>query len=143
MTHFIRWKRITFSPSYSDFLYVGDANVIRVKDQASESDWSNNEEIQIFREYLRIPTISTPDVDYSKTNFKQIILWAVGFQYCDLIRTEPAVEFLKKQAASLDLPVSIYYAVSEQKPVVVMTWNGSHPELPSIMLNSHMDVVPV
>lgn len=24
-----------------------------------------------------------------------------------------------------------------------MTWNGSQPELPSIMLNSHMDVVPV
>ena len=56
---------------------------------------------------------------------------------------EPAVEFLKKQAASLNLPVSIYYPVNEQKPVVVMTWKGSKPKLSSIMLNSHMDVVPV
>lgn len=29
--------------------------------------WENNEEIQIFREYLRIPTVH-PDVDYSKDN---------------------------------------------------------------------------
>lgn len=28
-------------------------------------------------------------------------------------------------------------------PVVIMTWKGTEPELPSIMLNSHMDVVPV
>lgn len=57
---------------YSGFLFVGDANVIRVKDQLSESDWANNEEIEIFREYLRIPTISTPDVDYSKIYIKLI-----------------------------------------------------------------------
>jgi len=30
--------------------------------------WENNEEIQIFREYLRIPTVH-PDVDYSKVEF--------------------------------------------------------------------------
>ena len=28
-------------------------------------------------------------------------------------------------------------------PVVVMSWLGSNPSLQSIMLNSHMDVVPV
>lgn len=61
---------------YSAFLFVGDANVIRAKDELMESDWTNNEEIEIFREYLRIPTISTPDVDYSKTNSKLIIAWA-------------------------------------------------------------------
>lgn len=57
--------------------------------------------------------------------------------------TEPCVEFLKKQATSLDLPVSVYYPANEKNPVVVMTWLGSEPDLPSIMLNSHTDVVPV
>lgn len=50
---------------------------------------------------------------------------------------------MEKQAASLDLPVNIYYPVDDANPVVVMTWKGSEPELPTIMLNSHMDVVPV
>ncbi|KOB64379.1 Aminoacylase, partial [Operophtera brumata] len=30
-----------------------------------------------------------------------------------------------------------------KKPVVVITWQGAQPELPAILLNSHMDVVPV
>ena len=60
-----------------------------------------------------------------------------------MIFTEPAVEFLKKQATSLNLPVSIHFPVNKKNPVVVITWKGSQPELPSIMLNSHMDVVPV
>ena len=29
------------------------------------------------------------------------------------------------------------------KPVVVVTWPGTHPALPAVMLNSHTDVVPV
>lgn len=29
------------------------------------SDWENNEEIQIFREYLRIPSVH-PNIDYRK-----------------------------------------------------------------------------
>jgi len=29
------------------------------------------------------------------------------------------------------------------KPIVVITWLGQKPELPSILLNSHTDVVPV
>lgn len=57
--------------------------------------------------------------------------------------TAPAVEFLRKQAARLDLPISIFYPSNYQNPVVVMTWKGSQPALASIILNSHMDVVPV
>lgn len=53
------------------------------------------------------------------------------------------MDFLKKQAKSLDLPVSIYYPVNDKNPIVVLTWVGSQPNLPSIILNSHMDVVPV
>ncbi|XP_037892485.1 aminoacylase-1-like [Glossina fuscipes] len=83
------------------------------------SAWEKNEEIKIFREYLRIPSVH-PDIDYT-----------------------PCVEFLKKQANKLGLPFKIYHPAQETKPVVIITWKGTQPELPSIILNSHMDVVPV
>lgn len=53
------------------------------------------------------------------------------------------MEFLKKQAVHLGLPITVYYPVKKTLPIVVITWQGSHPQLPSIVLNSHMDVVPV
>lgn len=43
----------------------------------------------------------------------------------------------------MDLPVSVCYPANEKCPVVIVTWTGLKPELPSIMLNSHTDVVPV
>lgn len=55
----------------------------------------------------------------------------------------PCVEFLQRQAADLGLPVNVYYPVNANNPVVVITWEGSQPSLPSILLNSHTDVVPV
>ncbi|XP_030378033.1 aminoacylase-1-like [Scaptodrosophila lebanonensis] len=81
--------------------------------------WEKNEEIAIFREYLRIPTVQ-PDIDYTE-----------------------CVAFLRRQAASLDLPVEVVHPVVPSKPVVVMKWMGSEPALPALLLNSHMDVVPV
>lgn len=84
------------------------------------SSWDSNEEIQIFREYLRIPSVQ-PDVDY-----------------------EPCLEFLKKQASNLDLPYNVYVPSGDpKKPIFVITWKGTEPTQPSIILNSHMDVVPV
>ncbi|XP_011177293.2 aminoacylase-1 [Zeugodacus cucurbitae] len=83
------------------------------------SDWEHNKEIQLFREYLRIPSVH-PDIDYT-----------------------PCLEFLQRQARDLELPVEIYYPGGPNKPILVMTWLGQEPELPTIMLNSHMDVVPV
>lgn len=52
------------------------------------------------------------------------------------------MQFLTAQAKSLNLPIEVYNVV-ENKPIVVLTWVGSDPALPSILLNSHMDVVPV
>lgn len=37
----------------------------------------------------------------------------------------------------------MHYPVDNESPVVVIEWTGSEPKLPSIILNSHMDVVPV
>lgn len=81
-------------------------------------EWESNEEIQIFREYLRIPSVH-PDVNYDE-----------------------CVDFLKRQAASLDLPVQVI-EVNPGKPIVIITWEGSEPAEKTIILNSHMDVVPV
>ncbi|XP_022209364.2 aminoacylase-1-like [Drosophila obscura] len=85
----------------------------------SLQQWENSAEIAIFREYLRIPTVQ-PDVDYTV-----------------------CVEFLKRQASSLNLPVDVVHPALPSKPAVIIKWEGSQPELPSIVLNSHMDVVPV
>ncbi|CAG9132800.1 unnamed protein product [Plutella xylostella] len=80
--------------------------------------WENIESVQLFREYLRIESVH-PNPDY-----------------------EPCVAFFRRYAASLGLPMRVVEAVPG-KPVVIITWQGLCPELPSIMLNSHMDVVPV
>lgn len=50
--------------------------------------------------------------------------------------------FIKKQAESLQLPVKVF-EISPNKPVVIITWTGTEPEKDSILLNGHMDVVPV
>ncbi|XP_072940486.1 aminoacylase-1-like [Epargyreus clarus] len=81
-------------------------------------EWENDGVVQRFREYLQIPSVH-PNVDYRE-----------------------CVTFLQKQAELLDLPVKVYELVPE-KPIVVISWIGTHPELPAILLNSHMDVVPV
>lgn len=56
--------------------------------------------------------------------------------------SEPCVIFLKKIADSIGLRFSVYRC-HPKKPVVIMTWPGANPILPAILLNSHMDVVPV
>lgn len=104
------------------------------------SNWENNEEIKIFRDYLRIPSVH-PDVDYGNNIDK--ISKAIENVLKLSIFTEPCVEFLKKQAISLNLSMVVYHPANDKYPVVVMTWIGSRPMLSSIMLNSHMDVVPV
>lgn len=56
---------------------------------------------------------------------------------------EPCIEFLRKQAIELSLEFRIESPVTPKKPIVILTWIGTQPELKSIILNSHMDVVPV
>lgn len=50
---------------------------------------------------------------------------------------------MKKEAKSINLPIAIYYPVNDKCPVVVISWIGSQPKSPSIVLNSHMDVATV
>jgi aminoacylase len=53
------------------------------------------------------------------------------------------VEFLKTLAKNLGFEFEVVVPVTPKKPIVIMTWRGTQPELKSIVLNSHMDVVPV
>ncbi|XP_031769516.1 aminoacylase-1-like isoform X2 [Galleria mellonella] len=81
-------------------------------------EWVNDPVVQRFREYLKIPSVH-PDIDYGD-----------------------CVVFLKQQANEIGLPVTVYELVPG-KPIVVITWTGLQPKDSSILLNSHMDVVPV
>ncbi|XP_068632984.1 aminoacylase-1-like [Battus philenor] len=80
--------------------------------------YENNSAVANFVEYLRIPSVQ-PDINYDE-----------------------CVNFLKRQANEIGLEFQIYEVVP-LKPIVVLTWLGQEPNLPSILLNSHMDVVPV
>jgi aminoacylase len=53
------------------------------------------------------------------------------------------VEFLKNLANELGLDFQVVIPVTPKKPVCILTWVGTRPELKSVILNSHMDVVPV
>ncbi|XP_051123781.1 uncharacterized protein LOC127246434 [Andrographis paniculata] len=52
-----------------------------------------------------------------------------------------AVDFIAEQAKSLSLDTQVLEFV-EGKPLVLLKWTGENPALPSILLNSHTDVVP-
>ncbi|XP_074286327.1 uncharacterized protein LOC141611638 isoform X2 [Silene latifolia] len=77
-----------------------------------------SEIISRFQEYLRINT-SQPNPDYSK-----------------------AVDFILSQAKSLSLESQVIEFVKD-KPLILLKWPGLFPNLPSVLLNSHTDVVPV
>lgn len=54
------------------------------------------------------------------------------------------MQFLIKQGEALCLDSKVSYPDgSLSRPVLVLTWLGDQPQLPAIMLNSHMDVVAV
>lgn len=69
------------------------------------------------------------------------IFFKRAVQY-NFIITDDCVAFLKKQANGLSLALKVYELVP-RKPIVIITWPGKDQSLGSILLNSHMDVVPV
>ncbi|GMP79349.1 hypothetical protein CsSME_00034931 [Camellia sinensis var. sinensis] len=70
-----------------------------------------------FQQFLRINT-AHPNPDYSSS-----------------------VSFLKSRALSLNLQTQLL-EFSPNKPLLLLTWPGSNPSLPSLLLNSHLDSVP-
>ncbi|KAK9500208.1 hypothetical protein O3M35_001510 [Rhynocoris fuscipes] len=72
--------------------------------------------VKYFREYLRIPTVH-PDVEY-----------------------DDCVKFLESLGTDCGLKCTIHG--TSKKPIVLLTWQGTDKNAGSILLNSHMDVVP-
>ncbi|KAF9168677.1 adenylate cyclase [Actinomortierella ambigua] len=71
-----------------------------------------------FRDYLRIKTVQ-PNPDY-----------------------DTCTKFLIQQAEEIGMPWKVVETVPG-KPTVIMTFEGQDPSLPTLLLNSHTDVVPV
>ncbi|XP_021753263.1 aminoacylase-1-like isoform X1 [Chenopodium quinoa] len=74
--------------------------------------------ISRFQEYLRINT-AQPNPNYYE-----------------------AADFILSQANSLSLESQTIEFV-KNKPLILLKWSGKNPNLPSVILNSHTDVVPV
>uniref|UniRef100_A0A8C1PAQ8 N-acyl-aliphatic-L-amino acid amidohydrolase n=1 Tax=Cyprinus carpio TaxID=7962 RepID=A0A8C1PAQ8_CYPCA len=74
--------------------------------------------VTLFREYLRLKTVH-PEPDY-----------------------DAALRFLERMAEELGLPIK-KVEVCPGRVIAIITWVGSRPELKSVVLNSHTDVVPV
>ncbi|XP_013193618.1 aminoacylase-1 [Amyelois transitella] len=81
-------------------------------------DYEKDASVNNLRNFLRIRSVH-PNIDYAE-----------------------CLTYLRGQASELGLPVQVFEPVAK-KPILVMTWEGLEPTLPSILLNSHMDVVPV
>lgn len=56
---------------------------------------------------------------------------------------EPCEDFFRKLATEIGLEYQIVYPSNVKKPTILLSWIGRRPQLPSILLNSHMDVVQV
>ncbi|KRZ03068.1 Aminoacylase-1 [Trichinella zimbabwensis] len=74
--------------------------------------------VKRFQEYLQIKTVH-PHPDYAK-----------------------AVQYLQQIAESIPLKCEVF-TIASGNLLLIMTLEGTEPSLPSILLNSHMDVVPV
>ena len=79
---------------------------------------TENPSTTLFRDYIRVETVQ-PNPDY-----------------------KAAVDLLINEARKIDLEFCVHECVPD-KPILILTWRGTDPSLSSLMLNSHMDVVPV
>eukprot|EP01116_Phalansterium_solitarium_P018824 TRINITY_DN510_c1_g1_i1.p1 TRINITY_DN510_c1_g1~~TRINITY_DN510_c1_g1_i1.p1 ORF type:complete len:410 (+),score=169.18 TRINITY_DN510_c1_g1_i1:50-1279(+) len=79
---------------------------------------AESKSVSLFRAFLRLRT-EHPTPDY-----------------------ESAVSFLRERAEDYGLQFQ-RLEFHPGKPIALLTWEGSDPSLPSVLLNSHTDVVPV
>ncbi|KAK5838187.1 Aminoacylase-1 [Gossypium arboreum] len=95
--------------------------------------------------YLLLPFLSNSIPPPAQTDHSEIIS---RFQrYLQINTSQPSPDYQKSthfilsQADSLSLQSQVIEFV-QGKPIVLLQWPGSDPSLPSILLNSHTDVVP-
>lgn len=100
------------------FVYTLLALLLSHPPRATSSFTPQEEEhIERFQHYLRIRT-AHPDPDYAA-----------------------AVAFLLPEARSIGLHARVL-EFAPGKPLLLLSWPGSDPSLPSLLLNSHIDSVP-
>ena len=102
------------------------------------SNYTEKPCITRFREYLRIETVQ-PSPDYGISliidEYSEVIFVYLNF-------TGSCVEFLRRLAKEMNLTSEVV-EFEPGMPIVLMTWPGNEPDLPTVLLNSHTDVVPV
>ena len=92
-------------------------NIFEFSFEKMSNGFEEADEIPRLLQYLRIRSVQ-PTPDYAS-----------------------CVSFLVKLANGLRLTHQVHYF--NNKPLLVMTRQGAEPALPSLLLTSHMDVVPV
>ena len=85
---------------------------------AAQNPSSSSSIISRFQQYLQINTAQPNPKYYEATDF-------ILSQAKDLSLQSQTIEFVKN------------------KPLILLKWPGKDPNLPSVLLNSHTDVVPV
>ncbi|XP_050695195.1 aminoacylase-1-like isoform X1 [Eriocheir sinensis] len=114
-----------------------------------------------FREYIRIRTVQ-PNPDYGAVSSAGLgsnpssgsrsvcsspncssspSCWLIN-EYLGKPGEATCTEFLEHQGRELGAKVQVLECVPG-RPIVIMTLEGQDPALPSLLLNSHTDVVPV
>lgn len=109
--------RLICSPLFVAVMVLAVLLLAKVTVTVGREDQDASEIISRFQQYLQINT-AHPSPNY-----------------------QDAVQFIVSQAKSLSLESKIL-EFTKGKPMVLIKWVGQKPELPSILLNSHTDVVP-
>ncbi len=104
----------------SDFYF--SPRIKKVKRKMSDNDIQKQQQeeadVELFKEFLRFNT-THPNP-----------------------QLRPMCDWLKKRAEELDMKYS-ERELTPGLPIALLTIEGSDPSLPSLLLNAHMDVVPV
>jgi len=100
-----------------------------------------------FRDYLRIKSVH-PNPDYGNI----AVSYIAYIKLIALLQTligivvfipDSCIEFVRSQGLEIGLEFQTAKLPPPAETVAWVTWRGSDPNAKSIMLNSHMDVVPV
>ncbi|KAL2928287.1 Aminoacylase-1 [Bienertia sinuspersici] len=100
------------------FFFIFHLHFLSILFIANASSSSSSSIISRFQDYLQINTAHPNPNSYE------------------------AADYILSQAKSFSLEAQTLEFV-KNKPIILLKWTGKNPELPSILLNSHTDVVPV
>ncbi|PIN07518.1 Aminoacylase ACY1 [Handroanthus impetiginosus] len=111
-----------YLPSIAAVILILSLSLLQILSSKYNQEQEVNPEsnpLSRFRNYLRINT-AHPTPDYAA-----------------------AVNYLTAFAATIPtLQIRTLYLTTPDKPLLLVTWPGSNPTLPSVLFNSHLDSVP-